>query len=239
MSYFYPHLKLPGNYSTRDGTIDFYSRIKTLINDNMILLDLGAGRAAWNVDDEVSYRKNIRLLKGYVKEVIAVDVDEVVLGNLASDKQIIIKDGIIPVEDNSIDMVICDYVFEHIDDPENFIKEISRVLKSDGWVCARTPHKFNYVSLLSRVIRSSYHVKVLKWVQPMRQEIDIFPTKYKLNTFSAINFLFSEYENFSFLYRSDPAYYFGSRTMYFFLKHFDNLMPAFFSANIFVFLRKK
>ena len=33
--------KLPGKFSPNDGTIDFYLRIRTLINKNKVVLDLG------------------------------------------------------------------------------------------------------------------------------------------------------------------------------------------------------
>ena len=36
-----------GNFFQNDGTIDFYLRIRTLINENSSVLDYGAGRAKW------------------------------------------------------------------------------------------------------------------------------------------------------------------------------------------------
>jgi hypothetical protein len=100
-----PFNELPGGYSTIDGTIDFYSRVRGLINSETVVLDLGAGRASWYEDDGIKYRHNIRLLKGSVAKVIAIDVDNDVLKNNSADECLIMNNDIIPVEDNSIDVI--------------------------------------------------------------------------------------------------------------------------------------
>ena len=41
------HNKLPGKFSTNDGSIDFYLRIRNLIDKKKVVLDLGAGRGDW------------------------------------------------------------------------------------------------------------------------------------------------------------------------------------------------
>jgi hypothetical protein len=45
-----PNSKFVGGFTNNDGTIDFYLRVKALANENSVVLDLGAGRAAWNED---------------------------------------------------------------------------------------------------------------------------------------------------------------------------------------------
>ena len=47
-----------GDFFQNDGTIDFYLRIRTLINENSSILDYGAGRAKWYEDDECKTRKS-------------------------------------------------------------------------------------------------------------------------------------------------------------------------------------
>jgi SAM-dependent methyltransferase len=44
-----------------------------------------------------------------------------------------------PVEDASFDWILCSQVFEHVFNPDEFLAEISRVLKSDGGVLMRVP----------------------------------------------------------------------------------------------------
>ena len=233
-----PSEKMVGGFTENDGTIDFYSRINSLIDTNSIVLDFGAGRAAWYEDDSCKTRRDIRLLKGKVKQLVAVDVDEIVLENRSSDNQIVIKDGKLDVEPNSIDLIVADYVLEHIDNPTEFYSQINNCLKSGGWFCARTPHKYNYVALVASLVKNSLHSKLLSYIQPDRKEIDVFPTRYKLNQIKDVNSTFSNWENFSFIYRSEPAYFFGNRFVFVMQSLLHRLLPAFACGNLFVFVQK-
>ena len=165
MTQYRPADEFIGGYTPNDGTIEFYARIKALICPEHKILDLGAGRAEWFEDDQCEYRRNIRLIKGHVSEVIAADVDEAVLYNRTSDRNLVF-DKTIPLPDQSIDVIIADYVLEHVVDPEGFAAEVRRLLKPGGIFCARTPHKFHYVSIGARIVKNQRHVKFLRWLQP-------------------------------------------------------------------------
>jgi len=203
-----------GGFTENDGTIDFYLRVNSLIKNTSIVIDLGAGRAGWYEEDDCKTRRDIRLLKGKVKQLIAADVDEAVFSNKSSDKQVLIKDGKLDIELNSADMIVADYVLEHIDNPSEFFNQIDSCLKSGGWFCARTPHKYCYVALIASLVKNSLHAKLLSLVQPKRKEIDVFPTRYKLNQMKDIKSTFTDWENFSFIYRAEPAYYFGNKLVF-------------------------
>ena len=227
-----------GQFTQNDGTIDFYLRISSLSSADTTVLDLGAGRAAWFEDDNCKVRKNIRLLKGKVKQVIAADVDIAVLKNKASDKQLFIKDGLLDLKPESIDIIIADYVLEHIDNPIEFFDQINSCLKSGGWFCARTPHKYSYVSIAASLARNALHKKLLKFIQPDRKEVDVFPTRYKLNKLSDIKNIFYNWENKTFIYRAEPAYYFGNKFIFHIQRGLHTFLPSFACGNLFVFVRK-
>jgi len=232
--------KLIGDFDFCDGTIDFYLRVHSLLNKEIVVLDLGAGRASWYEDDYCLIRKELRCLKGKVKKIIASDVDKIVLENKSVDFCLYHRPyEEIPVEDHSIDIVICDYVFEHIQDVDFFLKSLNRIIKKNGWVCARTPHKYNYIAFVSSLIPNYLHSKVVKIFQPGRLEVDVFPAYYKLNTLSALRKHFTGYENNTFLFRSSPAYYFGNKILLYFLQGMHRLIPKVFVSNLFVFLQKK
>lgn len=234
-----PHQAMVGGFSDNDGTIDFYLRINSLLVDKAVVLDFGAGRAAWFEDDECSTRKSIRLIKGKVEKVIAVDVDIAVLKNRASDEQIHLQHGSeLDSLQGTVDLVSADYVLEHIEDAKLFVEQIQGALKNGGWFCARTPHKFSYVAIFARLIRNGLHTKYLKFIQPSRKDIDVFPTAYNLNSLQDVKNAFSGWENRSFIFRSDPAYFFGSKTVYRLQSLLHRVMPSFFCGNLFIFVRK-
>lgn len=204
----------------------------------MVVLDLGAGRGAWFEDETNQYRKQVRTLRGKVKKLIAVDVDEAVLQNNSCDAKHLMDGDQIPLSDNSVDLIVSDYVLEHISDRDIFYKEIDRVLKIDGWFCARTPHKYNYISFLARIIKINQNY-IIKKAQPNRKDVDIFPTFYTMNTLKDLNGVFHNYENKSFIFRSDPSYFFGSSFVYHILSFLHRVSPSVISGNLFVFLRKR
>ena len=227
-------------FSPTDGTVDFYTRINCFIQPEFEVLDLGAGRAAWYEDDSNACRRSLRLLKGRVANVVAADVDAVVLQNRAADETVVLKEGeALPFEGQRFDLIIADYVLEHIDDPAGFASEVSRILKCGGLFAARTPHKHCYVATIARLVGNARHSRVLSLVQPNRKERDVFPTRYRLNRLRDIDAFFPAFFNYSFVFRSDPAYFFGNRCIFRMQDFIHRLMPAFFSGNLFVFLVKK
>jgi SAM-dependent methyltransferase len=231
-----PEAQYLGGYSPNDGTIEFYGRIKAFARPEHTVLDLGAGRAAWYEDDLCEYRKQTQLLKGFVNEVIA-DIDEAVLENRSSDRNILITQTV-PLPDSSVDIIIADYVLEHIQNPEEFVSEAHRILRPKGIFCARTPHKYSYVAIGARMVPNRRHSDYLKNLQPERKSQDVFPTAYKLNTLSSLERNFKGFNNFSYIFQADPAYYFGNKYAYSVLVIIHKFSPSWFSGNIFAFLMK-
>ncbi len=226
-------------FTSTDGTIEFFGRVNALLKPSFTVLDLGAGRGAWFYSDRCEYRKNLRTIKGKVREFICADVDEAVLTNPTSDTNILIKDNRIPLEDGSLDLIVCDYVLEHVLDVNSLKEEIFRLLKPNGYFCARTPHYFNYIGIAARIIDNARHTKVLRFAQPSRQSEDVFPTAYKLNSLRRIRRVFDGWNNYSYLYTSEPRYFFGSRHVYRVLQFVHAHAPKPLTGNLFVFLRKQ
>ena len=228
-----------GNFLQNDGTIDFYLRIRTIINKNLNVLDYGAGRAKWYEDEECFTRKQIRYLKDDVKVLIAADIDSDVLKNRASHKQVLLKKNIIEhFEKESFDVIISDFVLEHVEDVENFKSNIDYLLKKDGVFCARTPHKYALVSIFAQLIPNSLHNFVLKFSQPEKKQIDTFDTKFKLNTLNSISRIFKTYKNFSFIYKANISYHFNSKLIFNLFKLLNFILPFGIGDNCFIFLKK-
>ena len=49
----------------------------------------------------------------------------------------------IPFEDNTFDVVFCNHVLEHVKDDVQCMKEIRRVLKSDGFALCQSPQRYD------------------------------------------------------------------------------------------------
>lgn len=45
----------------------------------------------------------------------------------------------IPLEDNRFDVVFCNHVMEHVDDPNQCMKELFRVMRPGGWAIMQVP----------------------------------------------------------------------------------------------------
>jgi len=49
----------------------------------------------------------------------------------------------IPLEDNQFDVVFCNHVMEHVDDPIQCMTELHRVMKIGGWAIMQVPQDFS------------------------------------------------------------------------------------------------
>ena len=63
----------------------------------------------------------------------------------------------LPLPDCSVDLIVCNHVYEHVPEPQRLFAEIHRVLKTDG-VC--------YLGAASRLtpIEPHYHLPLLSWL---------------------------------------------------------------------------
>jgi SAM-dependent methyltransferase len=238
-SRFNPAARMAGGYLPLDGTVEFYGRVCALLKPTDVVLNLGAGRGAWYFEDESEYRRSLQDLKPRVKYLYGADIDPVVLTNPTSHENLLIRDGRIPLPDHSIDLVVADYVFEHIENPAAVCAEISRVLRPGGYLCARTPHRYHLICVAARLIRNRNHAHVISVAQPHRTAADVFPTVYRLNTIRDIHRHFGECEDHSYLYSAEPQYYFGRKYLYYALSCVRLVLPEVLISSIFVFLRKR
>ncbi len=231
-----------GGFTSLDGTIEFYGRIQALLRPEMHVLDFGAGRGGALRDDPVTFHRTLLNLKGKVARVVACDVDEAVLTNPGADEALVIAlDAPLPFADASFDLIVSDFVFEHITNPALVSAELRRILKPGGWLCARTPNKYGLISLATHLIHNSRHTKVLRWAQPERHEVDVFPTAFRLNSKRELLAWFppDAFEHFSYRYEPEPAYFFNNRAVLLLMLFVNWLLPPVMKGNLFIFLRKR
>jgi SAM-dependent methyltransferase len=236
----YPEINA-GGFSRVDGTIAFYQRVNSLLTPSMTVLDFGAGRGAF-LDDPCEYRRRLRNLKGKVQEVIGVDIDEALHANRSLDRALVCKaDGKIPLADEAVDLLLSDFTFEHLEFPDLVTREMNRVLKAGGWICARTTNRNGYIAWFNRLIHSRWHHLVLERLQPGRSHVDVFPAFYRLNTGAALRRCFSEdqYLHYIYTWDSEPRYFSNSVMLLRLFNCVHAMTPNRLKTTMMIFMKKR
>lgn len=143
-----------------------------------IAMDLVKEKVVLDIASGEGYGSN--LMASVAKSVIGADIDEEVV-KFAQLKYI--KPNLeyrvggadkMPVENNSIDVVVSFETLEHHDKHEEMFIEIKRVLKKDGLLIMSSPDKLNYTDIPK--FNNPFHVKEL-----YREEFKQLVEKYFMN----------------------------------------------------------
>jgi SAM-dependent methyltransferase len=229
-----------GGFTDVDGTLAFYIRVNALVGPASTLVDFGCGRAEYQ-DDPVSVRRGLRDFRGRVARVIGVDVDQCARTNPYLDEfRLLAPGGCWPVGDSVADMIVADWVLEHITCPEHFFREAHRVLAPGGCLCIRTLNRWSYVGMAAILIPNRRHAAVLRVAQPGRREEDVFPTVYRCNTVPALSRMLRKHglEGIAYGYESEPGYLGFSRFAYALGVLHQKFAPGILKPALFAFARK-
>ena len=145
-------------------------------------LDLGCGRqllSRWRFGHE-------KVLIDKVKTVFGIDYDYLSLTKHKTIKNVL-RGNIakLPFPDNTFDLITSNMVFEHLDNPEKQLKEITRVLSQGGKLIFHTPNTFGYGTFLARLIPEFIKTRLIYILQG-REDEDVFPAYYRINSPSKI-----------------------------------------------------
>jgi SAM-dependent methyltransferase len=161
-----------------DGTGRFYDWVREHTRPDSRLLNLGAGPATLNP---------ARTFRGEVAEVIGADVDPIVLTNPELDRAVLLENDRLPFNSNSFDLVLSDYVLEHVEHPGMFLAEVHRVLRPGQSFFFRTPNIYHYVALISAATPHSFHNLIANRARANPEDAqEPWPTFYRLNSRRAI-----------------------------------------------------
>lgn len=230
-----------GGFAHNDQAMLFFLRVHALLRPDMTVMDFGAGRGRL-AHASPSFVRDFKILKGRCRKIIGVDPDPVVLTNPIVDEAVVIDNaGRIPLPDSSVDLVFSCSTFEHIPDPSSTARELGRVLKPGGWVCAYTPAKWGYVALGARLVPNAFHPQAVRLLSSGDREThDVFPTYYRLNTIGSVRRHFAPYgfEDYSYYLGGSPSYHANRSILVRLWAAYNSLMPPPLKKNLHVFLRK-
>jgi SAM-dependent methyltransferase len=189
-----------------DSVVPFLGVAQALAARASVVLDVGCGRGS--MADEANDRI-FHDLRGTGRRVIGIDVDPVGAENPLLDEFRLIDDsGRWPVEDASVDLAVSDFVLEHVDDPEAFVRELTRTLRPGGAFVARTISRHSPLSMVARTVPNEKHSRWLSVLQPNRLEKDVFPTRYLMNSERSLHRLLDRDFEWKALHRAGQEQYF-------------------------------
>jgi len=134
------------------------------------ILVFGAGRGEREFD-----------LRGSDREVVGVDIVEDVLVNPLVDRALVYNGRRLPFPDVSFDLCCMHSVIEHLFEPAGTFAELARVLRPGGHLLFKTPNKWFYAMVISRLVPNWLHANILRFATG-REKRDVFPTLYRANT---------------------------------------------------------
>jgi SAM-dependent methyltransferase len=196
--------RISGDVSkTRDDVLDHeYAVIDTLrkpVGGRSRLVDVGCGSLG------LLGRRGGRLLDLHA-DSLGVDIDrQSLLTNRNVGHRLCASCYSLPLKDNSVDILVCRWLFEHLESPEKAMQEFSRVLRKGGFLYVKTPNLLNYAMVVSWLTPTAFH-NVFRSGSGMRENI---PTFYRANTSPTLRYLAAktgfavrtlEYRPYSFMY---------------------------------------
>ncbi len=155
-------------------------------------LDIGPGTGRW-----INFLK-----KKKSKNIFAVDISEKVIDlnkkNCSKIFKLDLEKKRIPLQNSSIDLIICFEVLEHLRQPDFFLKDVIRLLKKDSIAVFTIPNILSFSSrvrvvlglLPVAIVSDPTHVKfyrkkdILKILSTFNVEIKFYSSSFSLNIFN-------------------------------------------------------
>ena len=149
-------------------------RVAEALTPESVLLDAGCGRTAPVLS---SFRGRAGRLIGIdlVDFTETVEDCELYCCDLASTG----------LPNACVDVIYSRSVFEHLDDPTAVLREFHRILEPGGLCIVLTASLWDYATLLAMLVPNKHHATIV-WKTEGRAPEDVFPTRYRCNTRSAV-----------------------------------------------------
>ncbi len=145
--------------------------VTPMLGPQAMLLDAGCG-------------STFPLLREYAGRVsFGIGIDRLRPASAASGRVAVVVGDleVLPFRTGAFDAVISRSMTEHLEDPIGVFCELRRVVKRDGRIVITTPNKYDYSSVVARLIPDTWSTAYVHWALGDTGH-DHFPVFYRANT---------------------------------------------------------
>ena len=169
----------PGSYfhSTK-STLDVYDQIlSSLCSPDRILLDEGCGK-----------KSMVQRYTAKFKYSVGMDISPEAMAENAGFSAFVAGDAsMLPFRDQVFDVVVSQWMIEHIRKIDEVVQEFGRVLKKGGSLVVVTNSKYHPMMFVSSILPTRFRDWMKLKIFPSYIEEDTFPTYYKFNSLADID----------------------------------------------------
>ncbi|MBI2524695.1 MAG: class I SAM-dependent methyltransferase [Candidatus Rokubacteria bacterium] len=148
------------------------------VTEQTVWLDAGCGWhvfPAWRAETEKEVAMGARL-------AIGCDVDLASLRQHRTLSRLVLASlEALPFRSESVSLITCNMVAEHLDRPLEVFAEFARILPPGGRVIVHTPNIYSLFVIASRLMPRSLKLRLVERLDG-RSAGDVFPTRYRANT---------------------------------------------------------
>ena len=156
---------------------DYLLLLDKNINPNSIILDAGSGEGGMFAKSKLNKKGKRKLLMG---------IDLSIKRNPYLDKRFVGNLERLPFDDETFDIILCEWVTEHLKNPYLVFEEFSHVLKKNGVLVIITVNILNPLVLFGKLIPNNIKNMILKRLLSV-EEKDLFPLFLRCNSIFKIN----------------------------------------------------
>lgn len=166
----------------RYSQYSYEESLKRYVGTSVEWVEIGCGHSilpSWRSNEELQLVKTCKAIFGIDYDLPSLKAHRNITKKLRGD---VTK---LPFRSEAFDLVTANMVVEHLDNPNDQFKEISRILKPKGVFLFHTPNAYGYGVILSKIVPEWLKGKLIYLLEG-REEHDVFPTHYKANTESQV-----------------------------------------------------
>jgi len=162
----------------RSSQYAYFETVRSCLRGQAKWLDVGCGHHVfgdWMVKEQAEVVGTAGLVVGLEYDRSSLRRHQAIVNRVAADIRFP------PLKRGSFDLITANMMVEHLENPVEALVEIRYLLKPGGLFVFHTPNLRSGLVWLSSRVPESWKRLLIRWLED-RQEEDVFPAYYKLNT---------------------------------------------------------